>query len=281
MATTIPSPTNLPDQEEQSEKERTLAPQERTQAYFRLFEGLILPNILEVYWEQVWDLRKNNAFAPHAIWKDFFQQMCKVDKEAAIGGRPQKSGEGELIPCAVVMPARWFWELTLAIYYLLDHGERKPDGWWERKLLDCVEDAGVDPKEYMNMNDGIWVWLRKVANGTLRNQFWDNPIYTVYLCKASTWLEQAHGMGKLLGTPMDYLTGQRTSPEVTGMLNKIWAECEKECKKFLSKRTTTEEDNTELTDISGPIGGTSPELIDVDLDTEDYNTPEDSPIIDV
>jgi hypothetical protein len=264
MATTIP--TNLPNQEEQSEKERTLAPQERTQAYFRLFEGLILPNILEVYWEQVWDLRKNNAFAPHAIWKDFFQQMCKVEKEAAIGGRPQKSGEGELIPCSTVMPARWFWELTLAIYYLLDHSpERKPDGWWERELLRCVEDAGVDPKEYMNMNESIWIWLRKVANGTLRNQFWDNPIYTVYLCKASTWLEQAHGMGKLLGTPMDYLTGQRTTPEATAMLNKIWAECEKECKKFLSKRTT-EEDNT-----------TSPELIDVDLE-EDYTTPEGSPL---
>jgi len=230
MATTIPS--------------SALPTEERTQeAYWRLFEGLILPEILEVYWEDVWKLRKTDAFPPHSIYKDIFTLMCKVDKPAAMG-KPKETGDGILVPTAVVMPCRWFWEVTLAIYYLLDHNEERKgqmgDGYWERILLDCVERAEVDPSLYGTMSENIWLWLRKVATRTLQNQFFQNPIYTVYLCRASTVLEQQKSNNLFQGEPMDYLTGQRASPEVTELLNGIWAKTETDCKKFLQKPTEPE-----------------------------------------
>lgn len=217
----------------------TFSAQEKLKAYWRLYEGLILPRILEEYWEEVWELRKNNSFPPHAIYRDVFQRFCEVSKEVAVE-KPTKGGSGILRPTSVVMPCRWFWEVTLAIYYLLDHenegrGGMQTEGYWERVLLDCVEKAEVDPALYENVSPTIWGWLRKLSLGVDRNRFWDNPIFVVYQCLASTWLEQAHN-GKLFeGEPVDYLLGNRTTPEVTAQLNRIWEETERECKKLLAK----------------------------------------------
>lgn len=226
--------------------------QERTEAYWRLFEGLILPEILEVYWEEVWALRKNNAFAPHKIYSDVFQRMCEVSGKEANRAKTNATGEGRLVPTSVVMPARWFWELTLAIYYLLDHDvpPRKPDGWWERKLLDCVGEAGVDPSEYAQMTPVMWGWLQKVATGQVRNEFFEAPIRTVYLCRASTILEQSHNAGKLLGDPIEYLQGKRQSPEVTALLNGIWKKTKADCKKFLQKPQPLELIDIDLEDTA-------------------------------
>jgi len=256
MATTI-STTN-------TFQSATLSPQEKLNAYWSLFEGLILPEILEVYWEQVWDLRKKDAFPPHAIWKDIFPIMCKTDKPSAMG-KPKETGDGVLVPTAVVMPCRWFWEVTLALYYLVDHNPDRTtdqigDGYWERVLLDCVEKAEVDPSLYANTSENIWLWLRMVATRQRENQFFVNPIYTVYLCRASTVLEQQKSNDNLVGEPMDYLQGKRQSPEVTELLNGIWKKTEDDCKKFLQKPKEPELFTDNVT------------LIAVDMDEENIGT---------
>lgn len=156
--------------------------QQKKVAYIKLYEKLILPEIFERYWEEVWNQRKNNPFRPDAIFKDIFQRMT----EPADGNPRSKTGLIRLV--STINEPYFFWELHMALYRIL-YTEETNDQFWAKTILDSVSLAEIDPAEYRNTQPGHWLFLSKIATGQRGNKFFENPVLGVYLCRAATWLQ--------------------------------------------------------------------------------------------
>jgi len=210
--------------------------QARKLAYIRLYEQLILPEIFEKYWEEVWHKRKNDPFRPDAIFKDIFQRMTEF-----ADGNP-KAKRGVIRLCSTINEPYFFWELHLAIYRIL-YTEETNDAFWAQTILRSVELAEVDPKEYRNVQPGHWLFLSKIANSQRPNKFFENPVLGVYLCRAATWLQS---MPQLADRAFEYLQDpsklELVDEKARETINQIFARTHKDVMEILSlKKEETRE----------------------------------------
>lgn len=139
--------------------------------HLRLFENVILREVLEEYWTEVYNRRRLHPFKPEMIYSDIFKPTCDTETKT-------------LKRLCVIPAPRVFWDMVITMYMLIAPDLFPNEKSFATQLVKFVELAELDPREaYLNICPENWNYLAGLISGAKKLQYPAHPAECLFMAR--------------------------------------------------------------------------------------------------